>query len=141
MDWLRLDSEEETFTLSPRFAWRLTCNVRNGNVKLGKCRVLGMSLLRYKGIEESALPDPSTQMNPDTSPSLLDQRDAALRIRTEKPAQTLTPEKGFFLPLITFGLCLSVFLVALDNTIIATAIPKITDEFQSLDDVGWYASA
>ncbi|KAJ7124546.1 major facilitator superfamily transporter [Mycena epipterygia] len=80
-------------------------------------------------------------MSADTSPSLLDQRDVALGIRTEKPAQTPTPEKGFFLPLITFGLCLSVFLVALDNTIIATAIPKITDEFQSLDDVGWYASA
>jgi hypothetical protein len=30
--------------------------------------------------------------------------------------------------------------VAQDNTIIATAIPKITDEFASLDDVGWYGS-
>lgn len=28
-----------------------------------------------------------------------------------------------------------------DRTIIATAIPKITDEFHSLDDVGWYGSA
>lgn len=27
-----------------------------------------------------------------------------------------------------------------DNTIIATAIPKITDQFNSLDDVGWYGS-
>ena len=27
-----------------------------------------------------------------------------------------------------------------DNTIIATAIPKITDHFQALDDVGWYGS-
>ncbi|KAJ7476946.1 major facilitator superfamily domain-containing protein [Mycena galericulata] len=43
--------------------------------------------------------------------------------------------------LITLALCLSVFLVALDNTIIATAIPKITDQFHSLDDVGWYGSA
>jgi MFS family permease len=31
--------------------------------------------------------------------------------------------------------------MALDNTIIATAIPKITDQFNSLDDVGWYGSA
>ncbi|KAF7318152.1 Major facilitator superfamily transporter [Mycena chlorophos] len=45
------------------------------------------------------------------------------------------------LGLITTALCLSVFLVALDNTIIATAIPKITHEFHSLDDVGWYASS
>ncbi|KAI6713696.1 hypothetical protein JHW43_003822 [Diplocarpon mali] len=31
--------------------------------------------------------------------------------------------------------------IALDNTIIATAIPKITDQFHSLPDVGWYGSA
>ncbi|KAJ7061484.1 major facilitator superfamily domain-containing protein [Mycena amicta] len=49
--------------------------------------------------------------------------------------------EGIKLALITVALCLSVFLVALDNTIIATAIPKITDQFKSLDDVGWYGSA
>ena len=27
-----------------------------------------------------------------------------------------------------------------DNTIIATAIPKITDHFKALDDVGWYGA-
>lgn len=44
------------------------------------------------------------------------------------------------LGLITLALCLAVFLVALDQTIIATAIPKITDQFGALDDVGWYGS-
>ncbi|KAF1987770.1 MFS transporter [Aulographum hederae CBS 113979] len=48
---------------------------------------------------------------------------------------------GWKLGLITIALCLSVFCMALDNTIIATAIPKITDEFKALDDVGWYGSA
>ncbi|RMZ91568.1 hypothetical protein DV736_g1158, partial [Chaetothyriales sp. CBS 134916] len=48
---------------------------------------------------------------------------------------------GLKLFLIMIALCLSVFLVALDNTIIATAIPRITDRFNSLGDVGWYASA
>ncbi|KAJ7039648.1 major facilitator superfamily transporter [Mycena alexandri] len=48
---------------------------------------------------------------------------------------------GLKLALLSLALCLSVFLVALDNTIIATAIPKITDQFHSLDDVGWYGSA
>ncbi|GME30030.1 MFS general substrate transporter [Neofusicoccum parvum] len=43
--------------------------------------------------------------------------------------------------LLTFGLCLAAFTTALDNTIIATAIPKITSVFDSLDDVGWYGSA
>ncbi len=42
--------------------------------------------------------------------------------------------------LISVALCLSVFCMALDNTIIATAIPKITDEFHAINDVGWYGS-
>ncbi|KAH9902351.1 putative efflux pump [Xylariomycetidae sp. FL2044] len=48
---------------------------------------------------------------------------------------------GAKLALITLALCLSVFLMALDNSIIATAIPKITDQFNSLGDIGWYGSA
>lgn len=48
--------------------------------------------------------------------------------------------KGMTLGLIVLALCLSVFTMALDNSIIATAIPKITDQFHSLPDVGWYAS-
>lgn len=43
------------------------------------------------------------------------------------------------LVLITMALYLSMFLVALDRTIIGTAIPKITDDFHSINDVGWYA--
>ncbi|KAI9367709.1 MFS general substrate transporter [Aspergillus egyptiacus] len=45
------------------------------------------------------------------------------------------------LVLITIGLCLSVFCLALDNTILTTAIPVITDEFSSLDDLAWYGSS
>lgn len=48
---------------------------------------------------------------------------------------------GTQLALITFSLMLAVFCVALDNTIIAIAIPRITDDFHDLNDVGWYASA
>ncbi|KAK9366915.1 major facilitator superfamily domain-containing protein [Lipomyces kononenkoae] len=43
--------------------------------------------------------------------------------------------------LIMLALMLGMFLVALDRTIIATAVPQITNRFHSLDDVGWYASA
>lgn len=48
---------------------------------------------------------------------------------------------GLKLAVITLALCLAVFLVALDNTIIGTAIPKITKQFNALGDVGWYGSA
>ncbi|KAE8369130.1 major facilitator superfamily domain-containing protein [Aspergillus caelatus] len=36
---------------------------------------------------------------------------------------------------------LSLFVVTLDRTIVSTAIPRITDEFDSLGDIGWYGSA
>ncbi|KAL9635997.1 MAG: hypothetical protein Q9164_003115 [Protoblastenia rupestris] len=43
--------------------------------------------------------------------------------------------------LIVGSLMLAVFCMALDNTIIAVAIPQITDDFRNLNDVGWYASS
>ena len=79
-----------------------------------------------------------------------------------KPAEEPEPEfpTGMKLATIMLSLIVSMFLVALvgkhrrqsfdkvakhpsiqDRLIIATAIPKITDEFHSLNDVGWYASA
>ncbi|KAJ5275507.1 MFS toxin efflux pump [Penicillium chrysogenum] len=45
------------------------------------------------------------------------------------------------LVIITISLFLAFFCTALDNTIIATAIPRITSQFHSLGDVGWYGSA
>lgn len=47
---------------------------------------------------------------------------------------------GFVLSITLLALCIATFCVALDNTIISTAIPRITDEFHSLSDVGWYGS-
>ena len=49
--------------------------------------------------------------------------------------------QAFKLAAIVIALVLSIFLVSLDMTIVATAIPRITDEFHSLDQVGWYGSA
>ena len=49
--------------------------------------------------------------------------------------------RGLKLAFIVVALVLSIFLVSLDMTIVATAIPRITDEFHSLNDVGWYGSA
>ena len=42
---------------------------------------------------------------------------------------------------VIVALVLAVFLASLDMNIITTAIPRITDDFHSLDDVGWYGSA
>lgn len=59
----------------------------------------------------------------------------------DEPDDDVVYPTGLKFAIITIALCLSVFLVALDNTIIATAIPKITDHFHALGDVGWYGSA
>jgi len=49
--------------------------------------------------------------------------------------------QGTRLIIITFGLILSLFVAALDQTIISTAIPSITTEFGSISNIAWYASA
>ncbi|RDW72218.1 MFS general substrate transporter-3 [Coleophoma crateriformis] len=49
--------------------------------------------------------------------------------------------QGLSFILIIMALFLCVFLTALDMTIVATAIPKITDDFHTLKDVSWYGSA
>ncbi|KAJ7735138.1 putative efflux pump antibiotic resistance protein [Mycena maculata] len=83
----------------------------------------------------SSEPKPSDEsQNEKQGVSVTEQREFESADEIEYPT-------GLRLGLVTLALCLSVFLVALDNTIIATAIPKITDQFNSLDDVGWYGSA
>ncbi|GAB1741464.1 hypothetical protein NU219Hw_g6695t1 [Hortaea werneckii] len=42
---------------------------------------------------------------------------------------------------VVIAILLALFLNALDRTIVATAIPAITNEFNSLQDIGWYGSA
>ncbi|KAI1406173.1 MFS general substrate transporter [Hypoxylon fuscum] len=48
---------------------------------------------------------------------------------------------GVKLVLVVAGVALGCFLMLVDTMVISTAIPRITDEFHSLADVGWYASA
>jgi hypothetical protein len=41
------------------------------------------------------------------------------------------------LAVIMASLYISIFLIALDRTIIGVAIPRLTDEFHSINDIGW----
>ncbi|KAG8885078.1 hypothetical protein FRB97_002243 [Tulasnella sp. 331] len=47
---------------------------------------------------------------------------------------------GYKLVLIFIGMLMSIFLVALDQTIVATAIPRIASDFNALEQVTWIAS-
>ncbi len=61
--------------------------------------------------------------------------------RTETRESQIEYPTGPKLMIIMASLYFAMFLVALDRTIIATAIPRITDTFNSIDDIGWYGSA
>ncbi|RSL61000.1 hypothetical protein CEP54_006415 [Fusarium duplospermum] len=77
----------------------------------------------------------------EQSGQLSDSKDESSSSVTDQTAQETGNLDGWKLALVITGLCLAVFCMALDNTIIATAIPRITDEFRALDDLGWYGSA
>lgn len=62
-----------------------------------------------------------------------------------KPQNDLVPadtySSGLTMWLSLLGVATAYFIVPLDVSIVATAIPKITDQFQSIQDVAWYGSA
>ncbi|KAI0379576.1 major facilitator superfamily domain-containing protein [Hypomontagnella monticulosa] len=76
-------------------------------------------------------------------------QDPATVLASDEPVTSIEQESsdtveypsGLRLLLLVLALILSIFLVALDMTIIATAIPRITQDFNSLNDIGWYGSA
>ncbi|OBT58605.1 hypothetical protein VE04_01686 [Pseudogymnoascus sp. 24MN13] len=77
-----------------------------------------------------------------------DEKDAAaLDVDDNKSEELADDGAADYLPmgpklyLIVFSLMMAVFCVALDNTIIAVAIPRITDQFHNLNDVGCSSSA
>ncbi|KAF7531468.1 hypothetical protein G7054_g8868 [Neopestalotiopsis clavispora] len=86
-----------------------------------------------------------TTSDQSTTPSMQTEK---VRSHTE-PEQTnsdtqhqpTTYASGVPLYLISLGLILAVFCLGLDRSIITTAIPKITSDFNSLEDVAWYGSA
>ncbi|KAH6657926.1 MFS multidrug transporter-like protein [Truncatella angustata] len=79
------------------------------------------------------------------SDSLNEKDDSKKNITMEKGDDVVAPAAvyphGWKLWCVYIATLLTMFLVPLDMTIVATAIPKITEDFQRLDEVGWYGSA
>ena len=90
------------------------------------------------------IPTPTPNHTSVTPPDKEEPADHEAQQETAAAAATTDTQNhlpfGPRLLLIIGSLMLAVFCMALDNTIIAVAIPQITDEFHALDDVGWYAS-
>ncbi|CAK7216789.1 hypothetical protein SCUCBS95973_002925 [Sporothrix curviconia] len=88
--------------------------------------------------------------SPDTEKAKAAAEDAtaapATKVATNAAGQAVdengdpypTGSKLFF---IVLSIVLATLLIALDMTIVATEIPKITDQFHGLDKVSWYGAA
>lgn len=73
-------------------------------------------------------------------------RDAETRVTSGMPSfatQDKEPEwaHGFQLFNILTAVSFVCFLMLLDGTIVVAAVPRITDDFNSLGDIGWYGAA
>lgn len=95
--------------------------------------------------------EPDSIHAPSTAPDIAYEKESGENTtnddneRQEKPnaddAKRDEYPTGVRLVFIILALVLSIFLVSLDLTIVATAIPKITSEFHGLEDVSWYSAA
>ncbi|KAL4863827.1 hypothetical protein BDV12DRAFT_206145 [Aspergillus spectabilis] len=87
----------------------------------------------------SPYPNGEPKLDPPETPELLDSNSS---IKDEpQPAEEMQYPSGFALTIIMAGLVAAIFLISLDTTIVSTAIPRITDEFKTVTDMGWYGSA
>ena len=76
-----------------------------------------------------------------SNPSSIDHVDKDQHDPVSKaPAETVYPPTSKAIVIIG-SVMITQFLVALDRLIIGVAVPRITDQFNSLGDVGWYGSA
>ncbi|KAF4470261.1 major facilitator superfamily transporter [Fusarium albosuccineum] len=104
--------------------------------------------------EPTKLEVPQNQKRPESTASTLrgeevqekkeEQEDVDVTDGTIDGGDDLSEDEypsGIKMFFIVLALVLSVFLFSLDLTIVATAIPKITEEFQGLDKVGWYGAS
>ncbi|KAI1800663.1 efflux pump [Daldinia bambusicola] len=83
-------------------------------------------------------PEPEVLLPKGTAEVGSKEDEGTLEIHHDNSTQYVT---GIKLALIVASVTLACFLMLLDTMVVSTAIPRITDTFNSLPDVGWYASA
>ncbi|KAK6066039.1 major facilitator superfamily transporter [Seiridium cupressi] len=84
----------------------------------------------------------SSTVNGVKKPEFPEGHDPATKeTAVDEPQPPVEYPKGIEVLFIMLALVLSITLISLDQTIVATAIPKITDQFNRLDDISWYGSA
>ncbi|KAH6649200.1 major facilitator superfamily protein, partial [Chaetomium tenue] len=103
----------------------------------------GSCLEKMVVVSDPALTEEKDKPKTEVTADIGDATDTNDTNDAAKAEDAATPEypQGWRLWTVYVATLLTMFLVPLDMTIVATAIPKITQEFHSLDHVGWYGSA
>ncbi|KAF4815149.1 Efflux pump aflT [Colletotrichum tropicale] len=83
--------------------------------------------------KEFALPSKESPLNEDSAKDSNDEGSS--------DDASASYVQGIPLACVVAGLTLAVFCLSLDRTILATAVPRITTDFNSLGDVAWYGSS
>ncbi|KAF2664245.1 putative aflatoxin efflux pump [Microthyrium microscopicum] len=105
-------------------------------------RLLALCLLHYTYLTMSSKASLHSANNDEKPHSPIDGSGApAVPYNEYEDAELNYQPKTPKFWLIIIGMYLSIFLVALDRTIIATAIPAITNDFNTISDISWYGSA
>ncbi|KAM0520798.1 hypothetical protein ACHAPE_003199 [Trichoderma viride] len=94
-------------------------------------------------LPSSSSPDTSDLESPAASQDVIKEQNQVLA--SEQNGENAQAESqyitGFALWVNMISLMLSIFLIALDMTIVATSVPAITNDFHGIKDQAWYASA
>jgi hypothetical protein len=109
------------------------------------------SLHQLSDVPASEKRDDDPSLTSPTKHEKLDSEPDGNHIAEEKKAANVhlipnqNPEPvwahGLQLWAIMVAVSLVLFLMLLDGTIIVAAVPRITDDFHSLNDIGWYGAA
>ena len=80
-------------------------------------------------------------MATDTSTAAGMRREQVLAGEQKVDVQDASHLQSWRLGIVVTSLCLGAVLYGLDMNIIGVAVPVITTEFHSLDDIAWYSAA
>ncbi len=99
-------------------------------------------MIFYKGVEslelDAIIPDPKS---PPLNAPLVDQVDPPIVAPLSDGNNVTISRSRFRIAMILLGCFLSVFIAALDSTIVATAVPTITSELKSPSGYAWIGGA
>ncbi|GKT45536.1 efflux pump aflT [Colletotrichum spaethianum] len=137
-------SNSSTRTLTPRESDER--QEKKSEEKPAEAEIASRKPKEKRTIQSMAISPNDSQLDVSKQPEVDEKGDLEGAPPIGPPVEVDEAEENFKPKTITFWLVImsnfvAMFLVALDRTIIATAIPRITDEFQSLGDIGWYGSA